>query len=447
MSLKCQGIVVSDGNTDGLVRAIRRTDLVALIVNNVVGAGIFGLPATAFALAGDFSLFAFVACALVMMSIVACFAELGSRFTATGGPYLYARVAFGPWVGFQVGWLLWLARVSAFAAICNLMLGYLGYFWPGAIESRAAIILVVVVALTLLNLLGVRGATLASTVFTVGKLIPLLLFIAAGLFFVSRTNYSFATLPGYGDFSQAVFIVAFAFMGFEVGGIPAGETDEPRASLPFALLTAIVVVAALYVLIQLVCIGTLPELATSQRPLADAASRVIGPAGAAVIVAGALISVTGTMNAVVLTTPRLLYAMAEQGDLPRGLAVTHARYRTPYVAILISAAAMLVFTLSSTFVTALTISTISRLLTYGAVCVALPVLRRRADVEPATFVLPGGLAIPVAAVALTGWLLSNSSRTELIAVAGAAAFGWVLFLVVRHLRRRSGPVQRQPRTV
>ncbi len=438
--------MVSDANTHGLVRAIRRADLVALIVNNVVGAGIFGLPATAFALAGDFSLFAFVACALVMTSIVACFAELGSRFTATGGPYLYARVAFGPWIGFQVGWLLWLARVSAFAAICNLMLGYLGYFWPGANEWRAAIIVIVVVALTLLNLLGVRRATVTSTVFTVGKLIPLLLFIAVGLFFVSRTSYSFAALPVYGDFSQAVFIVAFAFMGFEVGGIPAGETNEPRRHVPFALLTAIVVIAALYVLVQLICIGTLPELATSPRPLADAASRVMGPAGAAVIAAGALISVTGTMNVVVLTTPRLLYAMAEQGDLPRVLAVTHARFRTPYVAILMSAAAMLVFTLSSTFVTALTISTISRLLTYAAACIALPVLRRRADVEPAAFVLPGGLAIPAAAVALTAWLLSNSSRAELIAVAGTAAAGWLVYLVARHFRRRSVPARPEPRT-
>ena len=436
----------SDASGGELVRAIRRADLVALIVNNVVGAGIFGLPATAFALAGNFSLFAFVACAFVMTSIVACFAELGSRFSATGGPYLYARVAFGPWIGFQVGWLLWLARVSAFAAICNLMLGYLGYFWPNATEWRAAIIVTVVVALTLLNLLGVRRATVTSTVFTVGKLIPLVLFIAVGLFFVSRTSYSFARLPAYGDFSQAVFIVAFAFMGFEVAGIPAGETNEPRRHLPLALLTAIVVIAALYALIQLVCIGTLPDLATSQRPLAEAASRVIGPAGAAVIVAGALISVTGTMNAIVLTTPRLLYAMAEQGDLPRALAITHARYRTPYVAILISAAVILVFTLSSTFVTALTISTISRLLTYAASCIALPMLRRRTDVEPATFVLPGGLAIPLVAFALTVWLLSNSSRTELIAVTGTAAAGWLVYLVTRHLRRRSAPARPQPRT-
>jgi amino acid transporter len=247
--------------------------------------------------------------------------------------------------------------------------------------------------------------------------------------------------PEGGKFSQAVFIVAFALMGFEVGGIPAGETQEPRRHLPFALLAAIAIVAALYVLIQLVCIGTLPELATSQRPIAEAASRFMGPAGAAVMVGGALISVTGTLNAIVLTTPRLLYAMAEQRDLPRAFAITHARYRTPVVAILVSAGAMLVFTFYSTFVTALTISTISRLLTYAAACVAVPVLRRRADIEPATFVLPGGLAIPVAAVGLTAWLLSNSSRTELIAVAGAAAVGCLVFWVARRGSRWQSSVQ------
>jgi amino acid transporter len=159
------------------------------------------------------------------------------------------------------------------------------------------------------------------------------------------------------------------------------------------------------------------------------------------IAAGALISVTGTLNVVVLTTPRLLYAMAEQGDLPRALAATHPRYHTPYVAILISAATILVFTLNATFLTALTISTISRLLTFAAACLALPVLRRRADVEPATFVLPGGPAIPAAAVALTAWLLSNSSRTEFVAVAGTAAAGWLLYLAARHTRRSSTPAQ------
>jgi basic amino acid/polyamine antiporter, APA family len=431
--------VTVDAGRGGLVRGIRRVDLVAMIVNNIVGAGIFGLPAATFALAGSYAVLAFVACALVMTLIVACFAELGSRFSATGGPYLYARAAFGSHVGFQAGWLLWLARVSAFAAICNLMVGYLGFFWPGANEWRVAVIVAVVAALTLLNILGVRRAALASTLFTVGKLVPLLFFVATGVFFVSRSNWSFGTLPAYGDFSQAVFVVAFAFMGFEVGGIPAGETQDPRRHLPVALLGAMSIVATLYVLIEIVCIGTLPELASSPRPLADAASRFIGPAGAALIAAGALVSVTGTLHVVVMTTPRLLYAMAEQGDLPGALKSTHARWRTPYVAILISAAAMLAFALASSFLTALTISTISRLLTFATACLALPVLRRSATVERATFVLPGGPAIPFAAVALTAWLLSNSSRAELIAVTATAIAGALLHLGVRRSARSAAP--------
>jgi APA family basic amino acid/polyamine antiporter len=416
---------------EGLVRAIRRWDLVALIVNNIVGAGIFGLPAIAFVLAGSYSLAAFFICALVIALMIACFAELGSRFSATGGPYLYARVAFGPLIGFQVGWLMWLSRLTAFGAICNLMIGYLGYFWSGANAWRAAIIFAVVSALTVINVLGVRRATLTSTVFAVGKLIPLLLFVGVGLLFVEPTRYSFATVPDYGSFSQAVFVIVFAFMGFEVGGIPAGETTEPRRHLPFALLTAIGIVTTLYVLIQLVCIGTLPGLAESQRPLADAASAVLGPVAAAVIAVGALISVTGTLSVVVLTTPRLLFAMAEQGDLPRRLAVTHERFHTPHVAILVSAAAILLFTLNSTFLTALTISTISRLLTFATACLAVPVLRRRSDVPPATFVLPGGVAIPAAAVLLTLWLLSNTTWTETLAVGAAAVVGLCVYLAGR----------------
>ena len=281
-------------------------------------------------------------------------------------------------------------------------------------------------------MLGVRRAALTSTVFTIGKLIPLLLLVGVGVLFIEPDRYSFSTPPEYGSFSQAVFVIVFAFMGFEVGGIPAGETNEPRRHLPFALLTAIGVVATLYVLIQLVCIGTLPGLAESERPLADAASAVLGPIAASVIAAGALVSVTGTLSVVVLTTPRLLFAMAERGDLPRQLAVTHTRYHTPHIAILLSAAAILLFTLNSTFLTAVTISTISRLLTFGTACLAVPVLRRRTDVPPATFVLRGGMAIPAAAVLLTLWLLSNSTWHEALAVAGAATLGVVLYLVFRH---------------
>src|SRR3989440_1715138 len=172
---------------EGLVRGIRRWDLVAVTINGIIGAGIFGLPSKVYALIGSYSLIAFVVCAVVVMLIILCFAEVGSRFEQTGGPYLYAQQAFGSAVAFEVGWLIWLARLTAFAANCNLMISYLSFFWAPANTGmiRALIIVAVVVALTVLNVVGVRQAAIASNIFTIGKLVPMLIFIAVGLFFIN----------------------------------------------------------------------------------------------------------------------------------------------------------------------------------------------------------------------------------------------------------------------
>src|SRR5256714_9127075 len=165
---------------EGLVRGIRRWDLVAVTINGIIGAGIFGLPSKVYALIGSYSLIAFIVCALVVMLIILCFAEVGSRFEQTGGPYLYAQEAFGSAVAFEIGWLIWLARLTAFAANCNLMISYLGFFWPEASAGvpRATMIVGVVLILTILNILGVRQAAIASNIFTIGKLVPMLAFIA-----------------------------------------------------------------------------------------------------------------------------------------------------------------------------------------------------------------------------------------------------------------------------
>lgn len=412
-----------------LVRGIGKWSLVALVINGVIGAGIFGLPANVYALAGTYSLLAFLVCALFIGLLVLCFAEVASRFTATGGPYLYAHAAFGPAVGFQIGWLMWLTRLTGFAALCNLLVGYLGYFVPafdGGL-SRAVVVTAIVSALTFVNLIGIRPTALVNNLFTVGKLIPLLLFVAVGVFFLDPQNYSLASPPNHSDFSTAVLLLVFAFTGFEVALIPAGEVRNPRRHMPFALLAAIGVAALLYVLIQIVCIGTLPDLAHSQRPLADAGATFLGAAGAALITTGALISIAGTLNTGMLATPRLLFAMAEQGQLPRVLAATHPRFHTPHVAILLSAAVMLFFSLQATFIAALTISTIIRLITYAATCVALVKLRRDPNAAPATFAVRGGNIVAVAATVLSGWLLLNSSAKEVLLLAIAAALGLLLF--------------------
>jgi len=426
-------------STEGLVRGIRRWDLIAIAINAIIGAGIFGLPSDVYARIGSYSLIAFVACALVVTLIILCFAEVGSRFSETGGPYLYAREAFGPTLGFEVGWLIWLARLTAFAANCNLLVSYLGYFWTDATAraGRAVIIILVVVSLAAINILGVRQATIVSNVFTVGKLVPLLIFIAAGLFFLSPHNYSFAVQPAYGPFSQSVLKLIYAFSGFEMAVIPAGEVRDPRRQVPLALLVAIALVALLYILIQVVCIGTLPELAASQRPLADAASRFLGHAGGALISAGALISIVGNLNIILLSGSRVPFAMAEQNQLPSFVGLVHQRFFTPYVAILISAAVMLVLTLSGTFIYALTISAIARLLTYAATCAALTVFRRRKDAPPAMFNLPGGTVAALASLTLAAWLLSNSTLMEARDACIAALVGLLVYFVYRLLQRQS----------
>lgn len=423
---------------EGLLRGIGRASLVALFINSVVGAGIFGLPGQVHALLGPYALLAYLACAGLVLLVVLCFAEVGGRFERTGGPYRYAHATFGPVAGFQVGWLVWLTRVTAFAALCNLLLEYLAYFWPAATTFpwRALLVGGVVALIAALNVRGVRPAALVANAFTIGKLVPLVLFIAAGLAFVEPAAYVPRATPDATRFPAAMLLLVFAFTGFETATVPAGEVREPRRNLPFAILAAMAVIVPLYVGVQLVCIGTLPSLAESTRPLADAAARFAGPAGAAAITLGALVSIAGTLNGLVLAAPRLLFAMAEAGQLPRWLAATHPRHHTPHLAILATAACMLVLTLSGSFLSAVAISTLTRLLAYAATCAALPVLRRRESrgetaVAPATFRVRGGGLVAIAALALIAWLLAHGSARELRDVAIAMALGFVLLWLGR----------------
>src|SRR2546427_5446100 len=399
---------------EGLVRGIRKWDLVAVAINGIIGAGIFGLPAKTYSLIGSYSLIAFVACAFVVLLIILCFAEVSSRFDETGGPYTYARAAFGPTIAFEVGWLSWLARLTAFAANCNLMVSYLAYFWPAANNAvpRAIMIVLVVLVLTAVNIIGVRQAAIASDLFTIGKLLPMLAFVAVGLFFLNPHAFALGARPATGAFSQSVLLLLYAFTGFEMATIPAGEIRDPQRHLPRALLIATGVVACTYILIQVVCIGTLPELAKSTKPLADAGQRFMGTAGGVLISAGAMISIAGNLNIVLLSGSRVPFAIAEQNQLPAFLARVHRRFFTPHVAIAITAALMLVLTLKSSFVAALTISAIARLVTYAVTCAALPALRRRAEVPKAMFRGPGGPVISIAALLLAGWVLANEKGEE-----------------------------------
>ncbi|TGE08095.1 APC family permease [Hymenobacter fodinae] len=414
-----------------LVRGIRRWDFVALIINITIGAGILGLPAKIYALVGAYSVVAYGASAAIVALIILCFAEVSSRFSGAGGPYLYAREAFGPLVGFEVGWLLWISRLASFAALCNLFVDYAAYFWPtvGSGLGRAVLMAGLIMALTLINLVGVRTASLVNNMFTVSKVLVLVLFTGVGLFFVDWQVFSFAVAPGYTNFSGAVLLLIFTFSGFDVAAIPAAEIQQPQRNVPFALFTAIATVAVLFLLVQVVCIGTLPNLAASERPLADATQQFMGPIGAALVAVAAILTALGTLNALMLTGPRLLFALAEQGQIPAVFGATHPRFRTPHVALLVSAALKLVLAISGTFIYALTLSTIIRLTYFALTCAALPVLRRRTPEEPAPFRVAGGGVVAVLCVGLCLWLLISSKGNEARDVALFAAVGLGLYFI------------------
>ncbi len=422
-----------------LVRGIGRWDLTAIAINTIIGAGIFGLPAKVQALIGSYSLFAFLLCAIIIGVIVLCYAEVSSRFSSTGGPYLYAKEAFGSIVGFEVGWLYWIVRVTTFAANCNLFVTYVGFFVPSANEGalRIAFITLVVLIITIVNFIGVRESTVMTNIFTVGKIVPLLVFVAVGMFFIQPANFDFSAVPEYGAFSGAVLLLIYAFVGFEAAVIPAGETKDPQKNVPFAILTALGIVAVLYILIQIVSIGTLPGLAQSQRPLADAATVFLGGFGAAFITIGALISIFGNLNVGVLSATRLLFGMSEQKEMPALLAKTHKRFKTPYISILITAVVTLVLTIQSSFVTALTIATITRLLVYATTCLALPVFRRRSDLPVAPFLAPLGIMAAILSVGLIVWLLTNVDfAKEGLAILIAAGVGFVLYAISRFVANK-----------
>ena len=423
-----------------LVRGISRWDLTAIAVNTIIGAGIFGLPSKVTALIGGYSLLAFVVCAVIVGFIVLCFAEVASRFSETGGMYLYAREAFGAVVGFEVGWLYWIVRVTTFAANCNLLLAYLGFFVPTANEGMTRIVLIssIVSILTAVNFFGVKESVILTNIFTVGKIVPLLIFSAVGVFFIEPANFLFAVTPDYNTFSSAILLLIYAYVGFEAAVIPAGETKDPQKNIPFALLTALAFCAVLFIIIQFVAIGTLPELAKSERPLADAAGKFMGAFGAAFIAGGAVVSILGNLNGGFLAASRMPFAMAEQNELPKIIGNTHPRFKTPYISLLLTAAAMLFLTIQSSFISALTISTITRLLVYATTCASLPVFRWKTGAPEAKFIAPFGIAASVLSLLLTVWLLTNVDYgKEGLTLLLAAAVGLVFYFSYRFYRNRS----------
>lgn len=421
----------SPGDPPRLERAVGLAGLTAIAVNGVVGSGIFVLPATVALILGPASPVAYLVAACLTALVVLCFAEAGSRTERTGGPYVYAREAFGPFVGFQVGWLFFLTRLTAAAAIANAFVAYLGVLWPAAASGagRALVLTLLVGAFAAANAAGIRQGAFLVNLLTVAKMVPLLVFVGVGLAFADPARYEILVVPELAGLREASLLLIFAFGGFENASVPAEEVRQPRRHVPIALLSAIAITTVLYVLIQVVTLGTFPDLAGDPAPLASAARAFMGPGGAVLLTVGAVLSTAGSISALSLVGPRILYALSVGGQFPRAFGLVHQRWRTPHVSIAVFAVATWAVALGGSFAQLAAASVVARLIFSAVTCLAVPVLRRKQADRPATFVIPGGALVPVLATLVSLWLLSGMTRAQVIGGAVALAIGALGYLV------------------
>lgn len=419
---------------DGLVRAIGRWSLVALTINCILGSGIFGLPSQVADLLGRRSIWAVVLAGMAMAVIIACYAEVASQFSETGGTYIYCRAAFGRLTGLEVGWMMMLSRLTACAANANLLVIYLGTFWPQVAHpaARFAVITVLLSILLAINYRGVRDGTLVSNFFVVAKLLPLAVVgLAGGYYLIGHAPISWphpnATASTWRD---AMLLLFFAYGGYEAAMNPMGEARNPKRDAPFALFVALGIITLIYTLIQWVVVGVLPPAMHSNRPLAEVARVVLGPGGAALVAITAVVSVYGYLSANFLTAPRVTFAFAEQGDFPGWFAALHPEHRTPHVSIVIFAILCWMLALAGSFTWNVTLSAVSRLFYYGAVCAAVPVLRRRQP-DGAWFRLPLGSCMAVLGVLICVALLSGVDFSKSVILLGTVVIAFVNWLAVR----------------
>lgn len=407
--------------------------MVLLVINGVIGSGIFGLPSKTFKEIGVYSIAAFLICAIAVFIIILCFAEVSSRFEKTGGPYLYALSSFGKLPAFLTGWLLLLTRFITYAALINLLVTYLSVFsdWFLLPSSRIITIVLLTFFLAYINHIGVRDSTRVNNFLTFAKLLPLLLFIIVGFFFIETKNFEIKQTPGFSSFSSTVLLLVFAFGGFESVLVNSGEVKNPSKNLPFALLLAALIIAGIYMLVQIVSIGTLPSLASSDKPLAEAAGLFMGKTGATIIALGALFSVTGTLNAIMLVGSRLPFAFSEEKQFPKIFSFIHPKYKTPTWSLLLFMAITIIISLNYSFLAAASISAITRVMIYGIVCISLIKLRKKEPNQTGFFKIPYGEFFAIAGILLTIWLLSNAKLNELRDIAISVGVGLVIYVLMK----------------
>ncbi len=424
---------MNDQTSEKLVRTVGFWGLVAMCINAVVGSGVFLLPSESYKLLGPFSLWAPLIFAVPVFILVLCFAEAASHFSEPGGAYLYARTALGDFIGFETGWMNWLARVTSLASLSNGFVLALARLFPivGEGRMRASVIVAMIVILAAIHYVGVRYGAGSIYIFTAGKLIPLVGFIVVALIAWKHNPIPASlTIPGAGtDWNSAALFMLFAYAGFENLGVPAGEYKNPRRDLPFALLTGILVIATIYALAQLGAMSALPDLSQTKTPIADAAAALVGTWGAVIVTLGSLLSMAGTNSGTTLEGSRMLFALSLGRPNFRVISHVDDRFRTPTVAIVIHASVALALALGGSFAQLAMLSAVARLTTYLFTCAAVPRLRKLNE----GFRTPG-LIMPILGTLISLALFFSLNRFNVAAAAIALSVGALIYVVLGRTR-------------
>ena len=423
-------------------RKIGFWSIVLLGINSIIGSGIFLLPNKAMNLIGPASLLVILFDMLLVVTIALCFAEAGGMFKKNGGPYVYAKEAFGDFVGFEVGFMKWAISIIAWATMAVGFTTALSAVWPAAQNAiiKNSIIIIILVGLGIINILGVNISKILNNVITIGKLVPLVIFVAVGIFLIKGSNFT-PIFPGGvykgGSFGAAALLIFYAFTGFESIAVAAEDMENPEKNVPKAIIAVMIIVSLFYLLIQAVSIGILgPELATSSTPIATASAKFLGSGGGILVTAGTLISIGGINIAASFITPRTAVALAEDGLLPKVMA-KYSKKGTPYIAIIVTVALAIPVALSGSFVKLAAISVVSRFAQYLPTCLAIPVLRKKRPDLTSSFRVPFGPVIPAIAVIVSIWLLTQSSMEKILWGLGGLVLGVPIYLIMKKFNTKA----------
>ena len=411
-----------------------------LVLNAMIGAGIFALPGKVAVNAGLLSPWLFLAVGVVFLAVVLTFAELSSYFRESGGPVLYATRAFGPLAGFGTGWILFLSRMTAFAANANVMAIYLGSLlpWFGEGAGRVAVISIITLGLTYANIRGVKDGVRTMGFFTILKVLPLILLVLLGLQHVTADALIPSASAVIEDLGGTTLLLVYAYVGFETMAVTAGETAEPRRTLPRALIRTVIGTGLLYFLIVLVFISVIPEDTYADATLVDVGRSLAGAAGAIGITLAAVFSIGGNLAGTMIAGPRLIFALAENRLLPAWFGNIHPKYATPDHSILVMGGLALVMALTGSFVELAVASSLSRMLSYILSIASLPIIRNRASdaMKARAYRIRGGYIVPLIGLAICVWLAAQATAENWRTVGILLAIGFVLYAVERRFLAR-----------